>query len=50
MKAKINMSSFNCESKNKYAIIDVGSNSVRLLLWKEGKSIVKEVQIGRAHV
>lgn len=47
MKAKINMSSCNYESKNKYAIIDVGSNSVRLLLWKEGKSIVKEGQITR---
>lgn len=35
------------KEKNKYAVIDVGSNSVRLLLWEDGKSILKEAKITR---
>lgn len=35
------------QTTQKYAVIDVGSNSVRLLLWANGKSLVKQVQVTR---
>ena len=31
----------------KYAVIDIGSNSVRLLLWDNGKTLLKEAKVTR---
>src|SRR5699024_9599679 len=31
----------------KYAVIDIGSNSVRLLLWADGRSIYKKIETTR---
>ena len=33
--------------KNQFAVIDVGSNSVRLLLWKNGKTLQKQAKVTR---
>ena len=33
--------------KNRFAVIDVGSNSVRLLLWQDGKTLHKQAQVTR---
>ena len=35
------------EKKVKYAVIDIGSNSVRLMLWADGKTLYKKVSTTR---